>query len=186
MVAALARPFVARLFTFSAGMDGAEDLKYARQVADHIGARHFERIYTAKEMRAALDAVIYHLESFDAPLVNSAVANYLVSKLASEHVHFVLSGEGGDELFAGYAYQKSYNSEVELTLSVQQAIGALHNTALQRVDRSASAHGCAVASPFLDPDVVRLRRYTGALEDPWTAGNGQMAAAAWTGRYPAG
>ncbi|MBU1662624.1 MAG: asparagine synthetase B [Chloroflexi bacterium] len=164
VIAALARPFVDRLYTFSAGIEGAPDLEYARQVAQHIGAEHYEHIYTLDEMRSVLDKTIYHLESFDAPLVHSAVSNYLVSKLASDHVPFVLSGEGGDELFAGYAYQKMYQSEVELTLSVQETIAALHNTALQRVDRSASAHSTGVGMPFLNPDVVR---YALAIPARW-------------------
>jgi len=156
VIAAVARPFVDRLYAFSAGVEGAPDLHYARQVARHVGAEYHERIYTIDEMIAVLEKVIYHLESFDAPLVRSAVSNYLVSELASDYVPFVLSGEGGDELFAGYAYQKSYQSEIELTLSLQEAIAALHNTALQRVDRSASAFSTGAAVPFLAPDVVRL------------------------------
>jgi asparagine synthase (glutamine-hydrolysing) len=164
VVAALARNCVEQLHTFSAGVEGGPDLIYARQVAQHIGAEHHERIYQLDEMLAVLERVIYHLETFDAPLVRSAIANYLVSELASEHVPFVLSGEGGDELFAGYAYQKEHKSEVELLLSVQNAIGALHNTALQRVDRSASAHSTAVAVPFLDPAVVR---YAMAIPVRW-------------------
>ena len=155
VIAALARPFTDRLYTFSAGIEGAPDLEYARQVARHIGAEHYERIYTIDDMVKVLEKVIYHLESFDAPLVHSAVSNYLVSELAANYVPFVLSGEGGDELFAGYAYQKEYLNEVELTLSIQDAIAALHNTALQRVDRSATAHRTGVAVPFLDPEVVR-------------------------------
>ena len=164
VIAALARPFVDRLYTFSAGIEGAPDLRYARQVAQHIGAEHHEQIYSLEEMLSVLDKVIYHLESFDAPLVHSAVSNYLVSKLASDYVPFVLSGEGGDELFAGYSYQKTYSSEVELTLSIQDAIAALHNTALQRVDRSATANNTGVAVPFLDPDVVR---YALAIPARW-------------------
>lgn len=164
VLAALARPFVDRLISFSAGIEGALDLEYARQVANHIGTEHHERLYTLDEMQAVVERVIYSLESFDAPLVRSAIANYLVSELTADHVSFVLSGEGGDELFAGYAYQKSYNSEVELTLSVQDSIASLHNTALQRVDRSASAHSISAAVPFLDPDVVR---YALAIPARW-------------------
>ena len=155
IVAALARNYVERLYTFSAGVEDGPDLSYALQVAQHIGSEHHEKIYSFDEMLSVLDKVIYHLETFDAPLVRSAVANFMVSELASDHVPFVLSGEGGDELFAGYSYQKEHESEVELLLSVQNAIGALHNTALQRVDRSAAAHSTAVAVPFLDPAVVR-------------------------------
>jgi asparagine synthase (glutamine-hydrolysing) len=156
VIAALARPFVDRLFTFSAGVEGAPDLEYARMVAKHIGAEHHEMIYRLDEMVEVIENVVYNLESFDAPLVHSSISNYLVSKIASDHVPFVLSGEGGDELFAGYAYQKACQGEVELTLSIQEAIASLHNTALQRVDRSASIHSCGVAAPFLDPDVVRF------------------------------
>jgi asparagine synthase (glutamine-hydrolysing) len=164
VIAALARPYIDRLYTFSAGIEGAPDLQYAQQVAQHIGAEHFERIYDVEEMQQVLEKVIYHLESFDAPLVHSAVSNYLVSELASDHVPFVLSGEGGDELFAGYSFQKEYQNEVELTLSIQEAISALHNTALQRVDRSAAAHGTDVAVPFLDPDVIQ---YALAIPARW-------------------
>lgn len=163
-VAALARPLVDRLHTFSAGTEGASDLEFASKVAQHIGSEHHKRIYTVEDMLRVLDNVIYQLESFDAHLVRSAIANYLVSELASEHVPFVLSGEGGDELFAGYDYQKECNGEVELTLSVQDAIAALHNTALQRVDRSASSHGTGAAVPILDPEVVR---YALAIPARW-------------------
>jgi asparagine synthase (glutamine-hydrolysing) len=156
VIAALARPYVDCLYTFSAGVEGAPDLEYARMVADHIGAEHHEMIYSLGEMVDVIEKVVFNLESFDAPLVHSSISNYLVSKIASDHVPFVLSGEGGDELFAGYAYQKACQGEVELTLSIQEAIASLHNTALQRVDRSASIHSCGVAAPFLDPDVVRF------------------------------
>jgi asparagine synthase (glutamine-hydrolysing) len=100
-----------------------------------------------------LPDVIYHLESFDALLVRSSITNYLVAKAASEHVSAVLSGEGGDELFAGYDYLKSLDPAV-LSDELVDITSRLHNTALQRVDRCASAHGTVAHVGFLDPSVV--------------------------------
>jgi asparagine synthase (glutamine-hydrolysing) len=137
-------------------LEGAPDLESAEIVSQHLGTKHKARIYNLDDALRVLDEVIFRLESFDAPLVRSAIGNYFVAQLAAEHVSFVLSGEGGDELFAGYAHQKEYASSAELTLSVQEAIAALHNTALQRVDRSASAHTTRAGLPFLDPRVVRF------------------------------
>lgn len=164
VIAALASPFVDRLYTFSAGVEGSPDLDYARKVAQHIDSEHYERIFDLTDMLGVLEKTIFHLESFDAPLVHSAVSNYLVSELAADHVPFVLSGEGGDELLAGYAYQKNYSNDVQLTLSIQEAIAALHNTALQRVDRSATAHSVGVEMPFLASNVVRFAL---AIPAPW-------------------
>ena len=65
----------------------------------------------------------------------------------------VFSGEGGDELFAGYAYLKALDPAA-LPDELIDIIGRLHNTALQRVDRCASAHGTVAHVAFLDPEVV--------------------------------
>ena len=152
-IAALAAPRVEKLHTFAAGVEGAPDLKYARMVADFIGSEHFEVIPSFDDLLEALPDVIYHLESFDALLVRSSITNYLVAKKAAEHVDAVFSGEGGDELFAGYDYLKSIDPG-ELPAELIDITGRLQNTALQRVDRSASAHGTVAHVAFLDPDVV--------------------------------
>jgi asparagine synthase (glutamine-hydrolysing) len=65
----------------------------------------------------------------------------------------VFSGEGGDELFAGYEYLSSIPHK-KIPDELIDIIGRLHNTALQRVDRSASAHGLVAYVGFLDQDVV--------------------------------
>lgn len=152
-IAALARPHVRRLHTVAGGLAGAPDLDYAREVADFIGAEHTEVIVSLPEMLRLLPTVIYHLESFDALLVRSSVINYLVARRMSDFVPEAFSGEGGDELFAGYDYLKALDKR-SLADELVEITGRLHHTALQRVDRSAAAHGLVAHVPFIDPGVV--------------------------------
>lgn len=151
-IAALARPWVRELHTFAGGLKNAPDLSFAREVAKHIGSNHHEVIVNFKEMLRILPRVIYHLESFDALLVRSSIINYLVADLASGYVGEVFSGEGGDELFAGYQYLKSIPSN-ELDDELIDITSRLHNTAFQRVDRCAGAHGLTAHVVFADPQL---------------------------------
>jgi asparagine synthase (glutamine-hydrolysing) len=152
-MAALARPNVSVLHTFVAGLPGAPDLDFARQVAAHIGSEHHEVVVSFEQMLEVLPDVIFHLESFDALLVRSSITNYLVARAASQYVPTAFSGEGGDELFAGYAYLKAIDPQA-LSDELLDITGRLHNTALQRVDRCASACGLVAHVCFLDPQVV--------------------------------
>jgi asparagine synthase (glutamine-hydrolysing) len=101
IVAAMARLIPGSLKTFSIGF-GEEDydeLGYARLVAEKLGVEH-HTLVLAPDVRSSLDEIAWHL---DEPFGDSsAIPTYMVSKLASEHVTVVLSGDGGDELFAGY------------------------------------------------------------------------------------
>ncbi len=152
-IAALARPHVKVLHTIAAGLSGAPDLEHARTMAGFIKSRHHEAVVSMDDMLRVLPDVIYHLESFDSLLIRSSVTHYLASKTASDYVGEVFSGEGGDELFAGYDYLKSIASGA-LDDELIEITNSLHNTALQRVDRCASAHGLIAHLSFLDPDVV--------------------------------
>ena len=78
----------------------ANELEYARLVADAYKTNHHEITVTPEQFFAALPQLVWHE---DEPLAHpSSVALYFVSKLASEHVKVVLTGEGSDELLAGY------------------------------------------------------------------------------------
>jgi len=144
---------VSEVRTFSVGLEGAADLQYARAVAEYLETEHFERVVTVREMLSVLPEVIYALESFDALLVRSSIMNYLLGQLAAEYVPAVLSGEGGDELFAGYSYLK-YLQPDDLAEELVDITKRLHNTALQRVDRCSAAHGLVARTGFLDRDVL--------------------------------
>jgi asparagine synthase (glutamine-hydrolysing) len=88
--------------TFAVGFPRGEysELPYARTVARHVGSEHFEVIVTPQQFIEALPAAVWHE---DEPLwTSTSIALYYVARLASQHVRVVLSGEGSDELFAGY------------------------------------------------------------------------------------
>src|SRR2546430_8057011 len=87
--------------TFSVGFQepGYNELGYARRVAERFGTEHHELVVGAEDL-GLLDDL---LRAFDEPFADvSAIPTYLVSRLARQHVKVVLSGDGGDELFAGY------------------------------------------------------------------------------------
>lgn len=149
-IATLAKPWIRYFHTFAGGLPNAPDLAFAREIAHHLGSVHHEVIVDFKMMQRILPEVIYHLESFDALLVRSSIVNYLVADRASGYVGEAFSGEVGDELFAGYHYLKLIDPE-DLENELQDIIGRLHNTALQRVDRCAAAHGITAHVVFADP-----------------------------------
>jgi len=87
--------------TFSIGFDEKEfsETSYSRQLAQIIGSKHFEHTVNP-DIRELLPKLVYH---FDEPFSDaSAIPTYYVSKMARQNVTVCLSGDGGDEVFAGY------------------------------------------------------------------------------------
>jgi asparagine synthase (glutamine-hydrolysing) len=87
--------------TFSIGFheDSYDELKYARVAAAHFGTDHHEFVVTPK-ICDIVDELVWH---YDEPFADpSSLPTYMVSKMAREHVTVVLTGDGGDEVFAGY------------------------------------------------------------------------------------
>ena len=83
----------------------ADERPYARLAAETYGSRHHEMTITATDFVDFLPKYVWHMEE---PVCEPpAVALYYVSKLASKHVKVLLSGEGGDEAFAGYDNYRS-------------------------------------------------------------------------------
>jgi asparagine synthase (glutamine-hydrolysing) len=101
VVACMAQASAGRVKTFSIGFDEADfdELAYARQVASRYGTDHVEMIVKPDVM-----SVLPRLSwQFDEPFADaSAVPTYCVAKIARDHVTVALSGDGGDESFAGY------------------------------------------------------------------------------------
>jgi asparagine synthase (glutamine-hydrolysing) len=153
LVAALMRPQIDELHSFAVGTPGCSDLAHAAVVARALETTHHEIHIDAKAIESELEEIVYHLESYDADLVQSAVPCYFVSREAAKHVKVVLTGEGADELFAGYAYHAGYDPDT-LHTELLRSVRHLHNINLQRVDRMSMAHGLEARVPFLDVDFV--------------------------------
>jgi asparagine synthase (glutamine-hydrolysing) len=118
--------------TFSIGFpqEAYSEVKYARMVAERYGTEHHEMTVTANMVDCVKDIVRHHGEPF---ADSSAVATYYLAKLTREHVTVSLSGDAGDENFAGY---KRYN-----TARLAHAYDALPEGAKPLVRKGLAAFG---------------------------------------------
>ncbi|VVB74131.1 Glutamine--fructose-6-phosphate aminotransferase [isomerizing] [uncultured archaeon] len=94
--------------TFTVGFGRHDDeLKYAKLVSDHFGTSHHELMVSPDDVPAVFARLVWHYDDliWDA----AAVPTYFVSELARKHVTVVLTGEGADELFAGYNRYKPFS-----------------------------------------------------------------------------
>lgn len=158
IVAAIASDYLRargqRLITFAVGTADSSDLAAARRVSAFLDTEHHERVYGAAEALERVPEVVRTIEHFDPSLVRSAVPNLMVAELAAEHVKVVLTGEGADEIFAGYEYLSEIDDPAVLHAEIVRIIEGLHNLNLQRCDRVTMANGLEARVPFLDRSVI--------------------------------
>lgn len=95
-----------KLYTFSIGMPGATDRKYAEMVAKKIGSVHQHVEFQEKDFVEAVDNIVKVTETFDITTIRATTGNYLIGKYISENtdIKALLIGDGSDELCAGYMY----------------------------------------------------------------------------------
>ncbi|MBI4915342.1 MAG: asparagine synthase (glutamine-hydrolyzing) [Acidobacteria bacterium] len=142
-----------RTFSIGSPIKEFDETDYARSVARHLGVEHREFI-VAPDALEILPQLVWH---YDEPFADSsAIPTWYVSKLTREHVTVALTGDGGDELFAGYDRYKA--------LRVAQAVGRLPQF-VRRALGSAVWQGLP-GSPYRKSFLRRLKRFLAVVDQP--------------------
>lgn len=147
-----------RLETYSIGLLGSEDLKYASKVAEYLGTNHTEIIVTEQEMFEAIPNVIYAIESYDTTTVRASIGNYLLGKYISENseAKVIFNGDGSDELCGGYLYMNKCPDDIEFDGETRRLLKDIHTFDVLRSDKCISCHGLEPRTPFLDRNFVNF------------------------------
>ena len=147
-----------QLKTFSIGMPGSTDLKYAKKVAEYLQTDHTEIILDKSHFLKAIPNVIRDIESYDITTVRASVGNWLVGKYISEHsdCKVVFNGDGSDEIFGSYLYFYNAPDDIQYEQETRRLLNDIHYFDVLRSDRCISSHGLEPRTPFLDRQFVQV------------------------------
>ncbi|MBS7288952.1 MAG: hypothetical protein KIH01_09525 [Candidatus Freyarchaeota archaeon] len=163
-----------RLKTFTVALDGAPspDVYYARLVAERFGAEHRVYAFGLEEALKVAPRVVEVLGVFDPMEVRNSIPIYIGLREASRHVGDVMTGDGADELFAGYSFLFNLSGE-----ELESRLRSMWRTMSFSSKPMGASLGVGVSQPYLDPDVMecaskvpaglKVRREGGVVWGKW-------------------
>jgi asparagine synthase (glutamine-hydrolysing) len=146
------------LTTFSIGMPGSTDKKYALMVAKHIKSNHHHFELSENDFLNALGDIVTATETHDITTIRASTGQYLISKLVAEksNIKVLLIGDGADELCSGYKYNLNAPSPQALHDECRRLLKDIHLYDVLRADRGIASNGLEARVPFLDHRFVDL------------------------------
>lgn len=144
------------LRTFSIGMPGGTDEKYAKMVAKHIGSDHTHVEQSEQDFLDALPDVVKTLGSFDITTVRASTGQYLVSKWISENtdIKVLACGDFSDEEMGSYLYFQNAPSPEDFHNECVRLLEDIHLYDGLRADRCISHFGLEARFPFADHNLI--------------------------------
>lgn len=144
-----------KLKTYSIGFPDSTDIKYARKVAEFIGSEHYEYIVSYEQALTYLPKIVKFCETYDITTIRASTPMFMLCEYISTFKNpVVFSGEGSDEVFAGYLYFHKSPSHEELNKESMRLIKNLYKYDVLRADRCTSGNGLDLREPFLDRDLI--------------------------------
>lgn len=143
--------------TFAVGIDKDPiDTKYARIVADYLGADHTEVLFTRQDIFDTLSTLIYNIETYDITTIRASMGMFLVSKYIAENtdIKVLMTGEISDEIF-GYKYTDFAPTPQAFQQEAEKRLKEIYMYDVLRADRSISSNGLEARVPFGDLDFVK-------------------------------
>lgn len=152
------KQYIPKIKTFSVGFQNeSTDLVAARQISKELGTDHYEYLIPLKEGLEHVEKTIHQLDMYDVTTVRSSTPMMMMCERIKKQfpdVKVLFSGEGSDEIFAGYSYFKDYSDLKNLKQETIEKVKNLHYSDVLRCDRSGSSYGIEIRVPFLDKKFV--------------------------------
>lgn len=160
MVAQIAKELGADITCYTSGFPESSDVINAKKVAQELEFELRVNELTEEKINHELENIITAIESTNHLQVDVAIPVFFAVKLAREDgIRVMLTGQGADELFAGYPWYPDVLTEKgadALNESLWNDIKNLHKETLEREDKITMYHSIELRVPYLDPEVIRV------------------------------